>query len=64
MDDIDRAAEQEEMHLAAALSARNPVLHYNGHCYNCGETSAGIFCDADCRDDYQRYEAAKRRAGI
>lgn len=64
MDDIDRAAEQEEMHLAAALSTRKPALHYNGRCYNCGESSAGIFCDADCRMDWERHDAAKLRAGV
>lgn len=64
MDDADKATEQEPYMIAAALAARKPVLHYNGHCYNCGETSAGIFCDADCRNDYQRQKDAERRAGI
>lgn len=64
MDDADLADKNSEMILLAAIAERKPVLHYNGRCYNCGETSAGIFCDADCRDDYRRQEAAKLRAGI
>ncbi|ECS8430932.1 DUF2116 family Zn-ribbon domain-containing protein [Salmonella enterica] len=28
-----------------------------GHCYNCGETVPyGLFCDTDCRDDYEKRE--------
>lgn len=24
-----------------------------GACHNCGEKIDGLFCDADCRDDYE-----------
>lgn len=36
-----------------------------GRCYFCEEQvpDARLFCDADCRDDYEREEAARRRAG-
>ncbi len=64
MDDSDKASEQERFFLQSALATRKPVLHYNGHCYNCGESAAGVFCDADCRSDWERQKAAERRAGI
>ncbi|HFW4211706.1 TPA: DUF2116 family Zn-ribbon domain-containing protein [Salmonella enterica subsp. enterica serovar Reading] len=39
---------------------RHP-LPETGHCYNCGESiSAGLFCDADCRDDYGKRERFRR----
>lgn len=63
MDDSDRATEQEEMQLAASLTFRKPVLHPNGLCYNCGESVAGIFCDADCRTDWERQKSAEKRSG-
>lgn len=56
-DDADRAAEQQEMLLAAALARRaqaGPVA--TGYCLHCGEPLAPNlrWCDADCRDDWQR----------
>lgn len=63
MDDADRAAENDEMLTAAALTFRKPVLFANGICYNCGESSAGVFCDSDCREDWERQKSAEKRSG-
>lgn len=63
MDDSDRATAQEEMQLAASLTFRKPVLFANGLCYNCGESTPGIFCDSDCRTDWERQKAAEKRSG-
>ncbi|MGB6053732.1 MAG: hypothetical protein WBG17_00685 [Burkholderiaceae bacterium] len=44
---------------------RAPGLVADGHCHFC-ESEIGhplLFCDVDCRDDYQREQAAIRRAG-
>ena len=59
MDIYDQASQQEELMrdvaIAAALKPKfklKPV----GQCYNCLEnlSNEGEFCDADCRDDWQR----------
>ncbi|AXC70703.1 hypothetical protein ABGY98_000489 [Salmonella enterica] len=57
-DDADIASETEQLRTDAALSGRERrTLPEAGHCYNCNETiSAGLFCDADCRDDYEKRE--------
>jgi hypothetical protein len=59
MDIYDQATAQEELARDIALkAARAPIkrLIPNGACYNCdaGLSHAGEFCDADCRDDWQR----------
>ena len=63
MDDSDRATEQEALHLNAALSVRKLTLPIVGFCYNCNERVSGLFCDADCRVDYEDRKAAERRSG-
>ena len=42
-----------------------PRLTYTGQCYNCdAPTPHGHnFCDADCRDDWQKRQAAQKRSG-
>ena len=44
---------------------QNPLLTYTGQCYNCdAPTPAGHnFCDADCRDDWQKRQDAEQRRG-
>lgn len=66
MDDIDRAQAGAEMFLDAALAnarrAMHPTAAETGVCLNCGEVlESGRFCDADCRDDYERREALRCR---
>jgi hypothetical protein len=55
-DAADNAAKEAELHFAAALKVRKPVLPFLGFCHYCieplGPTSH--FCDADCRYDYER----------
>ena len=43
--------------------AQNVALPYTGECYNCGDpTPASVnFCDADCRDDWDKRQSAQRR---
>jgi hypothetical protein len=66
-DEIDRANDEAERFLSEALkNARGgPVLLACGQCRYCGEGVAeGLrFCDADCRDDYDRLSAARKRNG-
>lgn len=54
----DRATQQEELARDAALShARNraPLLLPVGECHNCEAVLDDplLFCDSDCRDDWQ-----------
>ena len=54
-----------EMTTALAQVRRIPLLQADHHCHFCQEpiASALLFCDVDCRDDYEREQAALRRAG-
>ena len=68
MDDADRAAEREDIDREAAVAAirrRIEVMPSLGYCYYCGEAlrAGKRFCDADCRDDYDRQEKFKARTG-
>lgn len=53
----DLAAAESEVHLAAALQNKKPTFQPTGVCYNCGEVlpAGKIYCDADCRDDHEKY---------
>lgn len=64
-DQFDRAEELEQKQRDIAMAYRKPTLKSCGLCHSCGEDVAGTrqFCDADCRDDYERIEAAKLRNG-
>ena len=68
MDDADRASEREDIARAAALEAarrRVKAMPSLGYCYYCGEAlrAGKRFCDADCRDDYERQENMRKRTG-
>ena len=66
MSDIaDDAERREAQHRADALKVRKPMLTPCGACHYCGESVRGslLFCNADCRDDHEAMEAARRRNG-
>jgi hypothetical protein len=58
-DEIDRANEAAELFRENALKAHKPVVVPAGigMCLNCGADLAhdGRFCDAECRDDFDKY---------
>lgn len=66
-DEADQAQEQIEASLAHALRAatRQPKLQSNGDCHSCFAPipRGWLFCDALCREDYERVEAARIRSG-
>lgn len=64
-DEIDIASVQEEAYRAAALNRRHASLPAIGQCYSCGGPVEGRlrFCNLDCRDDWEKDEAARRRGG-
>lgn len=53
--------------IAAGLAAarRAPALQPDCRCHFCDEPVAVelLFCNVDCRDDYQRERAARQRSG-
>ncbi|MDI3304629.1 MAG: hypothetical protein QJR04_25105 [Burkholderia multivorans] len=67
MDDADRAQEQAELEMELRRRARKyePTLKPCGACHFCSEpiADARLFCDADCRDDYERMKRAEVRNG-
>ena len=66
-DDCDRAEERIENTLNDALAEvrRASSLIAVGFCHYCGEATAPghLFCDKDCRDDYEAQQAARKRNG-
>jgi len=65
MDISDQATRREEEFTAAALAVRKPAIKPVGVCHSCGEDvgETKLFCDGDCRDDWQRIKSANERNG-
>lgn len=67
-DIIDQANDAADLFLRSALSKRQRnVTHTDGIglCLNCGadvEDTRKRWCDADCRDDWQKEQKARGRA--
>lgn len=69
-DDIDRAQQETEFLLAAALRRTRPKLIPKGICLSCeielitidGDPSA-LFCSVECRDDFEKREKMRRISG-
>jgi hypothetical protein len=66
-DHADNADSRIYRTIAAGLAAarRAPALQPDCRCHFCDEPLAVqlLFCNVDCRDDYQREQAARRRSG-
>lgn len=65
MDDADAADLTAEQHLKRALARRHVTLPAIGVCYGCEEDIEGAlrFHNADCRDEWERAEKARRLNG-
>lgn len=61
-DDADLAFDVEALRIKTLLLNRNKdTLPFTGLCHNCLEVlSVGLFCDADCRDDYEKRQYFRR----
>ena len=62
-DDADRASDLIELELSTLLAVRRPAAStYTGRCQNCAAHVARPlqFCDADCRDDFEREKKRRR----
>jgi hypothetical protein len=73
MDDVDLTSERSERESAALIAAARaqatgPIIYYSS-CRQCDEVlpearrEAGGFCSPECRDDFQKFEAALQRTG-
>ena len=66
-DHADIADEKIYRAIAVGLDAsrRSPELAPDCRCHFCEEAVpvGSLFCDVDCRDDFEREQAALRRAG-
>lgn len=53
---VDQAADTAEFLTQVALSniPQAVRLRNKGKCYNCDEPIQETFCDADCRDDFEK----------
>ncbi|MCL1124131.1 hypothetical protein [Shewanella surugensis] len=63
-DCADRAASQEQLNFNVAMANRvnTPPLPKIGRCHNCHEPmDEQLFCDADCRDDYEQRKRVSRQ---
>jgi predicted nucleic acid-binding Zn ribbon protein len=64
-------ADQSDIRIAEAISEglarvrRSTRLHSDGRCHFCDEPvpHAQLFCDVDCREDFEKEQAARLRAG-
>lgn len=70
MDYLDVAQDFMEMQTERTIKeirkkARQSLLH-TGYCFNCNETvhSPYLYCDEECRKDYEERESRKRRQTI
>ncbi|HHR4158424.1 TPA: hypothetical protein ACS507_005024 [Salmonella enterica] len=56
MDEVDQASLAEQVRLAQLLHSRTRAsLPLTGLCHNCCAPLKDVhFCDADCRDDYEK----------
>lgn len=62
-DDVDRATELQETQLKIALGKQSKKKRLNavGRCFNCNEVVGqdALFCDSDCREDYEKRQQMK-----
>lgn len=66
---IDLAQEREQQHRDDAIAAqkrRHRTLKPAGACHYCGELVGAndLFCNIDCRNDYDDEEETRRKQGL
>lgn len=62
MDQLDRAQQEQELHLELQLKRRHPTLEVTGYCHWCGDKAPtdAQFCTPECGEDYAKKQ---RRRG-
>ncbi|AMP04706.1 hypothetical protein [Collimonas pratensis] len=56
---------EKDVQNAMAHARKQPMLESDGRCHFCDEAIANalLFCNVDCRNDYDKEQAALRRTG-
>lgn len=67
-DDVDVTGERSEVELARQIQmssekAQKLEVEATGHCLFCGEETEHRFCDAFCRDGWEKEKRLKQLAG-
>ncbi len=64
-DIIDTANDAAELFLADSIAhSQHKSLPLTGFCHNCEEPTAELFCDCDCRNDYEHRVTTRRKQGL
>lgn len=65
MDDVDITDPRIQKAIDEAIEACRaaPVLKPTGRCHNCMEHVGSLFCDDDCRDDWQHRNEREKANG-
>jgi hypothetical protein len=60
LDDADAA---QALYIQNAMANKKKVPEKTGFCLACGEEVEGAFCDAGCREDYEKLEKMRKISG-
>lgn len=64
-DEIDQAQRLEQLNIEIGIANRKSTMTFTGRCHfsECRrKIHEGMFCDADCRDDYEYDQRRKRNS--
>jgi len=68
MPDLIDAAQDADARNREACIREVPYTHQRvqptGYCYNCGDHTHSLFCDADCRDDFEKRQRIGKIGGV
>jgi hypothetical protein len=62
-DMFDEADAASELFIQTAMANKKKVPEKTGFCLSCGEPTDGVFCDAGCREDYEKLEKIRKISG-
>lgn len=60
LEDADAA---QALYIQNAIANKKKVPEKTGFCLACGEPVEGVFCDAGCREDYEKMEKMRKISG-
>jgi hypothetical protein len=63
LDVATELAEKERDHSIKKIRSRGSIK-LTGYCLNCAEPRPTLFCDTDCRDDYEKLQKTRRLNGF
>jgi len=60
----NEAAEIFNQDAIRAAAKQHKPLPMTGFCHNCDEPTAELFCDCDCRNDYEHRVTTRKKQGL